>query len=150
MIEQPFRVQQIDHVEFFVPDQYEAAAPNSRVLGLEIVPEFQAWAADGPLMIATESGRTLLALFQGRPRGDRPTAGFHRVAFRVVGPGYLQFLARLADVTIDNRDGQRLTADQVGDHQKSWSIYFQDPYGHLLEVTTYDYDQVAATLRDRG
>ena len=84
----------------------------------------------------------------GEPRGDRPTAGFHRVAFRVDGPGFLRFLARLADVAIDNRDGRRLTADQVVDHQKSWSIYFKDPYGHLLEVTTYDYDQVATALSD--
>lgn len=148
MNDQPFRVQQIDHVEFFVSDQYEAAAWYNRVLGLEIVPEFEDWAADGPLMIATESARTLLALFQGEPRGDRPTAGFHRVAFRVDGPGFLRFLARLADVAIDNRDGRRLTADQVVDHQKSWSIYFKDPYGHLLEVTTYDYDQVATALSD--
>ncbi len=150
MSEQPFRVQQIDHVEFFVPDQYEAAAWYSSVLGLAIVPELEVWAADGPLMIATESGGTLLALFQGEPRGDRPTAGFHRVAFRVNGPGFLHFLARLPHIDLKNRVGGQLTADQVVDHQKSWSIYFNDPYGHLLEVTTYDYDQVAVALDKRG
>lgn len=147
MDDKRFRVAQIDHVEFFVPDQYEAAEWYRRVLGLEIVPEYEEWAVDGPLMIAGESGRTMLALFRGEPRGDRPTAGFHRVAFRVDGEGFLQFLAGLDRVMLFNRQGERLTAEQVVDHQKSWSIYFNDPYGHLLELTTYDYDYVSQEFK---
>lgn len=146
MNDKPFRVIQIDHVEFFVPDQYQAAAWYQRTLGLEIVPAYEHWASGGPLMIAGQSGRTMLALFQGEPRGERPTAGFHRVAFRVDGQGFVDFLARLDQVRIDNREGERLTPDQVVDHGLSWSIYFKDPYGHLLEVTTYDYDAVADKL----
>lgn len=34
-----FKVLQIDHVELFVPDRYEAARWYERVLGLEPVPE---------------------------------------------------------------------------------------------------------------
>ena len=55
----------------------------------------------------------------------------------------MQFLARLSQIEIYNREGGRLTADEIVDHGKSWSIYFKDPYGHLLEVTTYDYNHVA-------
>ncbi|MBP6016778.1 MAG: VOC family protein [Candidatus Promineofilum sp.] len=146
MSDKPFRVIQIDHVEFFVPDQYEAAAWYQRTLGLEIVADYEKWASDGPLMIASQSAGTMLALFRGEPRGERPTAGFHRVAFRVDGEGFLDFLARLGQIHIVNRAGQKLTPDQVVDHQLSWSIYFHDPYGHLLEVTTYDYDAVADKL----
>jgi catechol 2,3-dioxygenase-like lactoylglutathione lyase family enzyme len=147
MDDKRFRVAQIDHVEFFVPDQYQAAEWYRRVLGLEIVAEYEEWAADGPLMIASESGRTMLALFRGEPRGDRPTAGFHRVAFRVDGEDFLQFLAGLERITLFNRQGERLTAEQVVDHDKSWSIYFNDPHGHLLELTTYDYDYVSQALK---
>ena len=147
MNDKPFRVIQIDHVEFFVPDQYQAAAWYQHTLGLEIVPDYEQWATSGPLMIAGQSGHTMLALFQGEPRGARPTAGFHRVAFRVDGQGFMDFLARLDQVHIDNREGDRLTPDQVVDHGLSWSIYFNDPYGHLLEVTTYDYDAVADKLK---
>jgi catechol 2,3-dioxygenase-like lactoylglutathione lyase family enzyme len=147
MNDNAFRVTQIDHVEFFVPDQYEAANWYQHVLGLEIVAEYEEWAADGPLMITSEAGRTMLALFQGEPRGDRPTAGFHRVAFRVDGEGFIQFLTRLDQIAIFNREGERLMADQIFDHKKSWSIYFKDPYGHLLEVTTYDYDYVGQVLK---
>ena len=34
----------------------------------------------------------------------------------------------------------------VVDHQQAYSIYFVDPYGHLLEVTTYDYGEVSSAL----
>jgi catechol 2,3-dioxygenase-like lactoylglutathione lyase family enzyme len=146
MNESPFRVLQIDHVEMFVQDQYAAADWYRNVLGLEIVSAYEYWAADGPLMISSDEGRTMLALFRGEPRGDRPTAGFHRVAFRVDGPGFIHFLNRLAEIDIPDRNRQRLTADQLVDHDQSWSIYFSDPYGHLLEVTTYDYENVANHL----
>jgi catechol 2,3-dioxygenase-like lactoylglutathione lyase family enzyme len=47
-----FRVLQIDHVELFVPDRHEAARWYERVLGLQIVPEYEPWATGGgPLMI---------------------------------------------------------------------------------------------------
>jgi hypothetical protein len=39
---------------------------------------------------------------------------------------------------------QPVTRKSVVDHQKAYSIYFSDPYGHLLEMTTYEY---AATTR---
>src|SRR5947209_18514709 len=79
-----FRVAQLDHVEFFVPDRDAAAAWYARTLGLQVAPEYAAWAAgpQGPLMIATAHAGTKLALF-AEPRGTRLTAGFHRVAFRV-------------------------------------------------------------------
>lgn len=134
----PFRVSHIDHVEFFVPDQYVAAAWYRDVLGLEILPDFEHWAAGGPLMISSDGGQSMLALFKGEPKGTRPTAGFHRVAFRVDGPGFRAFLDRLDDIELQHGSGQRLTAEHVVDHGLSWSIYFSDPYGHLLEVTTYD------------
>ena len=60
---------QIDHVELFVPDRYEAARWYERVLGLRVVPEFEPWATGGgPLMISTDEGNTKLALFEGRLR----------------------------------------------------------------------------------
>jgi catechol 2,3-dioxygenase-like lactoylglutathione lyase family enzyme len=36
-----FRVLQIDHVELFVADRYEAAEWYRRILGLHIIPEFE-------------------------------------------------------------------------------------------------------------
>lgn len=146
MTQTPFRVQQIDHVELFVPDQYAAAQWYADVFGLQIMPEFEFWANDGPLMLTTASHNTKLALFQGEPKGSRPTAGHHRVAFGVDGPGFLQFLTKLAEIVVYNQQNEPLTRQHVVDHDRSWSIYFCDPYGHLYEITTYDYDVVQQNL----
>ena len=146
MQHKPFRVDQIDHVELFVPDQYEAAEWYQRILGLQILPEHEHWAATGPLMISSNGGGTMLALFKGKPRVNRETAGHHRVAFRVSGPGFLDFLDHVDANPIDNGEGQRITRANVIDHDQAYSIYFCDPYGNRYEVTTYDYDQVIAAL----
>jgi catechol 2,3-dioxygenase-like lactoylglutathione lyase family enzyme len=142
-----FRVLQIDHVELFVPDRYAAARWYERVLGLQVVPECEQWADDGgPLMISSDEGNTKLALFEGRPASALPTASFRRVAFRVTAQGFAEFLRRLPELALlDSRD-QPLTPQSVVDHQQAYSIYFSDPDGHLLEVTTYDYDEASGVL----
>lgn len=147
----PFRVLQIDHVELFVPDRYEAAEWYHRVLGLRIIPGFEEWAAGsgGPLMISSDDGRTKLALFEGQPQATRPTAGFHRVAFRVDADGFIEFLRRLRDQPLTDHQNRPVTADAVVDHDKAYSIYFCDPYGHRLEVTTYEYEATRAALLSR-
>jgi catechol 2,3-dioxygenase-like lactoylglutathione lyase family enzyme len=138
----PFRVAQIDHVELFVPDRHSAAAWYSEVLGLTPLSGAEKWAADprGPLMISPDGGGTKLALFQGEPQGDRPTAGFHRVAFRVSGADFLTFLNRAEQLDL----GEGPLSVRVMDHESAFSAYFTDPYGHHLEVTTYDHQVVRA------
>jgi catechol 2,3-dioxygenase-like lactoylglutathione lyase family enzyme len=145
-----FRVLQIDHVELFVPDRHEAAGWYQRMLGLEIVPEYLAWAADprGPLMISSDDGSTKLALFEGRPQKSRPTAGFHRVAFRVNAGAFMEFVRRLGDRPLNDHEDRPVTADSVVDHEKAYSVYFSDPYGHRLEVTTYEYEATRAALSE--
>lgn len=142
----PFRVDGMDHVELFVSDPYEAAKWYERVLGLTIVREHEDWAAGGPLMISSDGGKTMLALFRGTPPGDRPAAGFRRVAFRVDAEGFLCFLDRLDEYPLYDLRGERVTRDQLVDHQRSWSIYFNDPYGHHYEITTYDHAKLFETL----
>ena len=143
-----FAVGALDHVELFVPDRHEAAAWYSRALGLEIVEECRAWAEDprGPLMISSDGGVTKLALFTGQPQGARETSGFHRVAFAVGARAFLAFLDRLPTLQLQDHQARPVHADAVVDHQQAYSIYFADPYGHRLEVTTYDYDAVRAAL----
>jgi catechol 2,3-dioxygenase-like lactoylglutathione lyase family enzyme len=142
-----FRVLQIDHVELFVPDRYEAAHWYERVLGLRIVPECEPWAVDGgPLMISSDEGSTKLALFEGQPAASPQTAAFRRVAFRVTAKGFTEFLQRLPELALTDAGRHAVTSAQVIDHQQAYSIYFSDPYGHLLEVTTYDYTETSAHL----
>jgi catechol 2,3-dioxygenase-like lactoylglutathione lyase family enzyme len=143
-----FRVLQIDHVELFVPDMYEAAGWYERVLGLQILQECEHWAAGGgPLMISSDGGSTKLALFEGQPDPSPPTAAFHRVAFRVTAQGFADFLQRLPELALTDGHNHPVTSQSVVDHQQAYSIYFVDPYGHLLEVTTYDYDDTSTLMR---
>ncbi len=143
-----FRVDQLDHVELFVPDRNEAARWYGRVLGLVVLPEYEQWAKSlqGPLMISSDGGSTKLALFQGTPQGSRPTAGFQLVAFRVRAPSFTRFLERLSSLALTDHRGQRVTSDLVVDHGRAFSIYFSDPCGHRLELTTYDYDEMSRKI----
>jgi catechol 2,3-dioxygenase-like lactoylglutathione lyase family enzyme len=139
-----FKALQIDHVELFVPDRYEAARWYERVLGLRIVPECEAWAAGGgPLMISSDEGSTKLALFEGKPDACSQAAAFRRVAFRVTADGFAEFLRRLSDLGLVDSRNRAVTPDSVVDHQQAYSIYFNDPWTHQLEVTTYDYDKTS-------
>jgi catechol 2,3-dioxygenase-like lactoylglutathione lyase family enzyme len=129
----------LDHVELFVPDRTEAAQWYSRVFGCRAVAGTERWAADpgGPLMLSADGGQTKLAFFEGKPQRNQTTAGFHRVAFRVTGSEWLAFVARLPDLGVATDE-----AVPIFDHGTAWSVYFADPYGHRLEVTTYDADLV--------
>ena len=146
--EDGFRVEQIDHVELFVPDRYQAAEWYRRVLGLDIVREYEHWAGDprGPLMISSDTGSTKLALFQGTPQGSRETAGYHLVAFRVGAVAFKKFVDRLPQLNLIDHRGHAVTADLVRDHSAAYSLYFNDPFGHRLELTTYQYEQTKKLL----
>ena len=89
-------------------------------------------------MVSPDRGRTKLALFAGEAQGSRSTAGFHRVAFRLSGAEWLAFVARLPE--LDIREGDHTA--RVVDHGGAWSVYFTDPFGHHLEVTTYEAEVV--------
>ena len=143
-----FTVLQIDHVELVVPDRYEAARWYERVLGLRIVPECEPWAADGgPLMISSDEGSTKLALFEGNPEACSQAAAFRRVAFRVTGDGFIEFLQRLSGLELVDSRSRAVTLESVVDHDQAYSIYFNDPWTHQLEVTTYDYAHTSERLR---
>ena len=148
-----FEVEQIDHVELAVPDRREAAAWYARVLGLRVVTEFQAWANDprGPLMITTKNAGTKLALFAGGPSDcsvREASRSIQTLAFRVSGDGFLCFLERLEQLDLRNEEGDKVHRHDAVDHQGAYSLYFCDPWGHALELTSYDCDVIAAALSD--
>ncbi len=139
-----FRVDQIDHVELFVPDPYQAASWYQRVFGLEIMREMEHWAQRGPLMISSDGGSTKLALFRGEPAPAPETAAFRCLAFRVDGITFVEFLDRVEELDLRDETGCRLDTLRVSDHQEAVSVYFQDPWGHRLELTTYEPERVTS------
>ena len=132
----------IDHIELFVPDRYEAAEWYSKVLEFQIIKEFSGWADEsGPLMISNDGGSTKIALFEGKPQGKDDVKGFIRLAFRVDAVEFIEFIN-----SSGNWRDTPLTEKEIKDHYKAISVYFSDPYGNLLEITTYDYDAAKKLL----
>jgi catechol 2,3-dioxygenase-like lactoylglutathione lyase family enzyme len=120
-----FQVESIDHVEVFVRDLNAAAQWYERVLGLE---EIARWDPE-PVMIGR--GGTKLALFHAQSEKRQPTDGlhWHRVAWKTDQDGFGAAQKHLRQLGIKFRGPI--------DHGKSCSIYFEDPDGHLLEITCY-------------
>lgn len=146
MSQQNFKVDQVDHIHVYVSDRYRAAEWYRQILGLEIHKPFEFWAEDpnGPLTITSDGGNTEIALFQRDPKVEKR---FSTVAFRTNGEGFLIFLELLATNEVFDQNGVKVTANDVEDHEKSYSIYFNDPDGNPIELTTYDYDYVRERLK---
>ena len=136
-----FKVQQIDHIHVMVEDKFEAAKWYEQTLGLTIVKEKEYWAqGGGPLLISSDHGNTSLALFSRKgPRAE--------VAFRVGVDGFFEFVAHTKNLDLINSDGEALSQSDIVDHDGAYSIYFDDPSGNLLEVTSYDYDEIKHRLQ---
>jgi catechol 2,3-dioxygenase-like lactoylglutathione lyase family enzyme len=123
-----FRVESIDHVEVFVRSIPDAIRWYGDVLGLT---EMARWDPE-PVMIG--AGGTLLALFQAppgaqaRPDAERPPLRWHRVAWRTDPAGFETAMRHLESRNISFRGPV--------DHGGPWSIYFLDPDGNPLEITT--------------
>jgi catechol 2,3-dioxygenase-like lactoylglutathione lyase family enzyme len=137
-----FKVTQIDHIHVHVANQREAAAWYQKVLGLEILPEHEDWAiGGGPLTISSDCGNTAIALF-ARDNSTTRTV----IAYRVDGKGFIEFLSRLVELDLKGRNDERVTENDVVDHDHSYSIYFYDNDQNPIEITTYDYEFVKNQL----
>lgn len=62
----------------------------------------------------------------------------NRMAFRATGEKFMNFLNRLDSMELFFLK-EKVTKEQVVDHDLSFSIYFDDPDGNKLELTCYDY-----------
>ena len=124
------RVEGIDHVALAVRDVAAAARWYQEVLGLERR-YAEVW-GDFPTVVC--AGITCLALFpvgtdSPLPPPPRGTLAMRHVAFRVDRENFAR-----AQATLRAR-GIAYTAE---DHAAALSVYFADPDGHRLEITTYE------------
>lgn len=130
-----FSVLGIDHVHVFVRDRAGAARWYGAVLGLRRDPRFALWSREvgGPLTLSGGDRSTHVALFENDKRAGRGAT----LALRVDGASFVAFARRTSKVPL--YDQRRMpAAARLQDHELSLSVYFNDPDGNPLEVTTYD------------
>lgn len=85
-------------------------------------------------MLATPDGTRCVALYAGEPTpSDRAT-----ISFRISGKGFARFLERLGELALEDRRGGPLRPENLVDHHGAWSLYFRDPDGNPIELTTYE------------
>ena len=127
------RLKGIDHVHIDVADWNEAEDWYQTVLGFKRVDALMSWAVkDGPLTLEDPEGNIHLALFENA--SPQCTSA---IAFGASGEDFLAWKTHL--------EGHALKA-RLADHELAFSLYFNDPYDNLHEITTYDHDYVTEHL----
>jgi catechol 2,3-dioxygenase-like lactoylglutathione lyase family enzyme len=120
----------LDHVAVAVTDVERSRSFYERVVGL--AREHPEW--DVPVVMAAQGSG--VALFpadehpSATPDGAEPPAiRILHIAFRLDREGFDAAHAALAEIGVETR---------FSDHDIAHSIYFEDPDGHQLELTTYE------------
>lgn len=124
------KLEGLDHIAIAVSNPTASAAWYQDVLGLERRHQ-EEW---GDMPIFLMAGSSGLAIFPNRSGAGTPVAygtdsGFRHLAFRT---GRAQFDQARRELEA------RGIATEFEDHGISHSIYFDDPDGFHLEITTYD------------
>ena len=118
----------IDHVAMSVRDVERAAKWYIDVLGFER--RFDGMWDGVPAFIG--KGTTALALFPARAGSTSADRGEIRMLHLAMRANRENFLAAQEELK------RRSIKFEFQDHEISHSIYFRDPDGHQLEITTYD------------
>jgi catechol 2,3-dioxygenase-like lactoylglutathione lyase family enzyme len=123
----------IDHVALSVRDVERSAQWYIDVLGFKRLHEGM-W---GGVPVFIGKGNTALALFPVRERSGSSSPADLRMLHLAMRANRANFLAAQEELR------QRGIKFEFQDHEVAHSIYFRDPDGHQLEITTYELERAA-------
>ena len=140
-----FSIEAIDHIEIYVEDKEKTVKWYDEIFGFKVISELEFWSQNdgGPLFIGNLDNNIKVALFKGNKDND---GSISRIAFRVSGKDFISFLDRLSTIPVFSL-GKKIEKHNVIDHEISYSIYFNDPDGNKLELTSYDYEFLHSQLQ---
>lgn len=119
-------LQHIDHIAITVKDVESSVNWYKDVLGMTRQYE-EVW---GSMPAIVAAGATSIALFPDTENNvESHPLGFRHIAFRTTRDGFQTAQTELMSKAIPFA---------FEDHEVSHSIYFKDPDGYLLEITTYE------------
>ncbi len=124
-----FTLDDLDHVALSVRDLARSIQWYTTVLGMERRYQ-EAWGDVPAMMLLHQTGLALFPAQRAVPSDEpQPVIAVRHVAFRASRANFEQAQREL--------QAQGITFE-FQDHVISHSIYFQDPDGHQLEITTYE------------
>jgi catechol 2,3-dioxygenase-like lactoylglutathione lyase family enzyme len=122
-----FQIEALDHVALHVQDLQQSIDWYQSVLGMEQRYHYQDTTGHGnPVVLC--SGDACVALFPSSP--ERPVSPFQgHIAMRLTRANFEQVQAHLRQLDIDLSFVHYTRCD---------SIYFNDPTGYQIELSTYE------------
>lgn len=125
------RVLGIDHVALSVSDLERSRQFYTEVLGLKVSErEYQKPGVEYFL----DCGTSLVGLIQGDPKGDN-----HVLQDGGLGGNHFSFRVHTKDFDriVEEIKSCAITVTYLKKREKSWSVYFLDPDGNKLEITSW-------------
>lgn len=127
------QLEKVDHLHVYAQDKIVAQRWYEEILGFRKLEKYKVWADEGgPIVVGTPNSEIELAIFA--------RDGFQAssiIAFGVRGQAFLAWKTYLE---------QKELLAACKDHGLTWSLYFNDPDGNGLEITTHDYDYIQEYL----